>query len=107
MINVIFILNDGTEKTVQGEEGMSVLEVAHANNIDLEGACGGCLACATCHVMVDEKSYGILPKPTEVEDDMLDFAFGVEPTSRLACQVKLTKELDGIRVKLPVASRNL
>lgn len=106
MINVIFVLNDGTEKTVQGQEGMSILEVAHANDIPLEGACGGCLACATCHVVLDEESFNALPKPTEVEEDMLDFAFGVEATSRLACQVKLTPKLNGIRIKL-LSTRSL
>lgn len=107
MITVIFILEDGAEQSVQAKEGMSLLEVAIANNIDLEGACGGCCACATCHLVVDEDFYNMLPEPSEAEQDLLDFAFGVEPTSRLACQVKITKELDGIRVKIPSATRNL
>lgn len=107
MINVIFILDNGAEHLVQAKEGMSLLDAAIANDIELEGACGGCAACATCHVIIDEEFFDMLSPPTEAEQDLLDFAFGVEPTSRLACQVKVTKELDGIRVKIPSASRNL
>ena len=86
---------------------MSVLEVAHENNIDLEGACEGSLACATCHVILEEKIYNILEQPAEAEEDMLDLAFGLTHTSRLGCQIILTKELDGMRVRVPSATRNI
>ena len=101
MVKVIFILEDGTEKTIETEEEASVLEIAHANDIDLQGACNGACACATCHVIVDEKSFVKLPTISQEEEELLDFAFGVASTSRLACQVKITKELDGIRIKIP------
>lgn len=97
---------DGTE-IVEGEPGQSILEVAHDNNIDLEGACEGSLACSTCHVILDQETYDKLEPPTDEENDMLDLAFGLTETSRLGCQIKLSKELEGMRVKLPSATRNI
>ena len=105
-IKIIFIEND-KEIEVEALVGLSVLEVAHHNNIDLEGACEGSLACATCHIILEEKIYNTLEQPTEAEEDMLDLAFGLTYTSRLGCQVILTAELDGIRIKLPSATRNI
>lgn len=105
-IKVIFIEND-KETEVEALVGLSILEVAHNNDIDLEGACEGSLACATCHVVLEEKIYNNLEEPEEAEEDMLDLAFGLTHTSRLGCQIILTKELDGMRVKLPSATRNI
>ena len=105
-IKIIFIEND-KEIAVDASIGLSLLEVAHENNIDLEGACEGSLACATCHVILEEKIYNILEQPTEAEEDMLDLAFGLTHTSRLGCQIILTKELDGVRVRVPSATRNI
>lgn len=105
-IKIIFIEND-KEIEVDASIGLSLLEVAHENNIDLEGACEGSLACATCHVILEEKIYNILEQPTEAEEDMLDLAFGLTHTSRLGCQIILTKELDGMRVRIPSATRNI
>ena len=105
-IKIIFIEN-GREIEVEASIGLSILEVAHENNIDLEGACEGSLACATCHVILEEKIYNTLEEPTEAEDDMLDLAFGLTHTSRLGCQIILTKELDGMRVIIPSANRNI
>jgi len=105
-IKVIFI-EDGQEKEVEALIGLSILEVAHSNDIDLEGACEGSLACATCHVVLEEKIYNALEEPEEAEEDMLDLAFGLTHTSRLGCQIILTKELDGMRIKLPSATRNI
>jgi 2Fe-2S ferredoxin len=87
--------------------GLSVLEVAHRNQIDLEGACEGSLACSTCHVIVDPEDYERLPAAAEAEEDMLDLAFGLTHTSRLGCQIIMTPELDGLRVRLPAATRNI
>ncbi|MGI4776319.1 MAG: ferredoxin family 2Fe-2S iron-sulfur cluster binding protein [Janthinobacterium lividum] len=95
------------EKVVDAPIGLSILEVARHNDIDLEGACEGSLACATCHVVVDKEFYNMLDQPTEEEEDMLDLAFGLEETSRLGCQIIVSKELDGIKVKLPLATRNI
>lgn len=100
-VKVIFRDKEGGQKHVMAPIGENILNVALDNNVDLEGACGGTLACSTCHVIVDKKYYGMLPKPEEEELDMLDLAWGLEDTSRLGCQIILTKELDGISVTLP------
>lgn len=105
-IKVIFIEGD-QEREVEALIGLSILEVAHNNDIDLEGACEGSLACATCHVVLEDKIYNMLDEPEEAEEDMLDLAFGLTHTSRLGCQIILTKELDGMRIKLPSATRNI
>ncbi|MCC8397820.1 MAG: ferredoxin family 2Fe-2S iron-sulfur cluster binding protein [Rickettsia endosymbiont of Labidopullus appendiculatus] len=108
MPKVIFIVDkDGTEKIVDAPIGLSILEIAHQNDIDLEGACEGSLACATCHVIVDEEFYHKLRSPSDAEEDMLDLAFGLTHTSRLGCQIIVSEELDGIRVRLPSATRNI
>lgn len=102
MPKIIFTSADGATETVcEAPVGLSVLEVAHKNNIDLEGACEGSLACSTCHVIVEEDFYERLPEATEEEEDMLDLAFGLTHTSRLGCQLRVTEELDGIRLRLP------
>ncbi|KAG8093736.1 hypothetical protein GUJ93_ZPchr0012g19620 [Zizania palustris] len=106
-ISVTFVNKDGTEQTISIPVGMSILEAAHENDIELEGACEGSLACSTCHVIVmDVKDYNKLEDPTDEENDMLDLAFGLTETSRLGCQVIAKPELDGMRVALPAATRN-
>ena len=107
MPKMTFINKDAQEVTVDVPLGLSVLEIAHRNKIDLEGACEGSLACSTCHVIVDDAYFGLLEEPSEDEDDMLDLAFGLTHTSRLGCQIILTEELDGLRVTLPQATRNM
>jgi 2Fe-2S ferredoxin len=107
MPNITFVLSDGTEKTVEAPNGQSVLEVAHHNEIPLEGACEGSLACSTCHVIVDDAYFDTLAEPTEDEEDMLDLAFGLTETSRLGCQIIMSDDLDGLRVKIPSGTRNM
>ena len=107
MPKMTFVSADGKRLEVEAPLGLSVLEIAHRNNIDLEGACEGSLACSTCHVIVDVKWYDRLPTPKEEEEDMLDLAFGLTPTSRLGCQLVMTNELDGLTVTLPTATRNM
>ncbi|KAH8112395.1 ferredoxin [Phellopilus nigrolimitatus] len=94
-------------KTVEANEGDNILEIAHEYDIDLEGACEGSVACSTCHVILSPEHYDVLPEPEDDENDMLDMAFGLTDTSRLGCQVKLTKDLDGITCTLPAATRNM
>jgi 2Fe-2S ferredoxin len=106
MPKMIFVERDGTHREVDAPIGLSVLEVAHKHGVDIEGACEGSLACSTCHVIVDPEWFAKLHKPSEDEEDMLDLAFGLEKTSRLGCQIVITKELDGLTVKLPASSRN-
>ncbi|PNH12869.1 2Fe-2S ferredoxin [Tetrabaena socialis] len=106
-ISVTYIDKEGKEHTVAAPIGKTLLEVAHENEIDLEGACEGSLACSTCHLIFeDEDFYKKIAEPTEDEQDMLDLAFGLTDTSRLGCQVLACKELDGVRVRIPSASRN-
>ena len=107
MPQITFIYPDGTEKQCEAPVGISVLEVAHKNDVPLEGACEGSLACSTCHVIVDEQFYDGLPEATDDEEDMLDLAFGLTHTSRLGCQIMVTEALDGLRVTLPAATRNM
>ncbi|PJK29463.1 ferredoxin family 2Fe-2S iron-sulfur cluster binding protein [Minwuia thermotolerans] len=107
MITVHFIDAKGRRVTVEAKPGDSVLDVAHANDIDIEGACEGCMACSTCHVIVPDPWFDRLPEPKEEEEDMLDLAFDLQETSRLGCQILLTEELDGIEFHLPRATRNL
>jgi len=103
---VVFVDANGARKTVEAPSGLSVLEVAHNNGIDLEGACGGSLACSTCHVIVSEQWFDKLEPAKEDEEDMLDLAFGLTKTSRLGCQIIMSEKLDGLEVTLPHATRN-
>ena len=107
MPKLVFIERDGNRREVDAPLGLSVLEVAHRNDIDIEGACEGSLACSTCHVVVDPDWYDLLKEATEDEEDMLDLAFNLTNTSRLGCQIIITEELDGLTVQLPAATRNL
>jgi len=106
MPRMTFIDRDGTRHEVDAPVGLSVLEIAHANNIDLEGACEGSLACSTCHVVVSPEDYERLTEATEDEEDMLDLAFGLTRTSRLGCQIIMSEELDGLTVRLPTETRD-
>ena len=105
MPTMTFILKDGTSKQVDAPLGLSVMEIAVKNAIDpIEGACGGSLACATCHVYIhpdwQAKTSGDDPK-SEEEEDMLDLGFDVRKNSRLGCQIKMTPALDGLVVAVP------
>ncbi|KAF9400624.1 hypothetical protein BGZ94_005416 [Podila epigama] len=103
---VNFVLHDGEEVSVRAFENESLLDVAWANDIDIEGACEASLACSTCHLILDEDSFAKLEEPTDEENDMLDLAFGLTDTSRLGCQVLMNKNLDGIVAKIPTMTRN-
>jgi len=107
MPKMVFVERDGTHREIDAPLGLSVLEIAHRNDIDIEGACEGSLACSTCHVIVEPDWYELLKDATEDEEDMLDLAFGLTATSRLGCQIIMTEELDGLTVRLPTATRNL
>jgi len=107
MPKMTFIDREGHRHQVDAPVGLSVLEIAHRNKIDLEGACEGSLACSTCHVIVDEEDFDRLAEPSEDEEDMLDLAFGLTRTSRLGCQIIMTEELDGLTVSLPAVTRDM
>lgn len=106
-LHITFINKDGSQKTFEVSEGDNILDIAQAYHLDMEGACGGSCACSTCHIIVDPEYYDKIPEPDDDENDMLDLAFGLTETSRLGCQVVMTKELDGLRVALPTMTRNL
>lgn len=106
-LHVTFITKDGEQTEIEVAEGDNLLDIAQAYNMDMEGACGGSCACSTCHVIVDPDFYDRMEEPDDDENDMLDLAFGLTETSRLGCQIKMTKELDGLRVALPAMTRNL
>ena len=107
MPRMVFIERDGARREVDAPLGLSVLEIAHKNDVDIEGACEGSLACSTCHVIVDTDWYELLKDASEDEEDMLDLAFGLTATSRLGCQIVMTEELDGLVVRLPASTRNM
>ena len=102
MTKITFIDAAGTSRTVEAENGSTVMETALKNSVPgIEAECGGACACATCHVYVEESWFEKLPKAEQMEEDMLDFAFDVRPTSRLSCQIKVKAELDGLTVATP------
>lgn len=102
MPKIIFIQKSGKIE-VDAPVGLSVMEVATKNGVNLEATCEGSLACATCHVVVDAGWYEKLPKPSADEEDMLDLAFNLTRTSRLSCQIKITADMDGIIFTVPEA----
>jgi 2Fe-2S ferredoxin len=107
MPKITFIEPNGTEKAVDAPLGDRLLDVAQRNGFEMEGACEGAMACSTCHVIVAADWYGRLDSASEDEEDMLDFAAGLTATSRLACQIEITPELDGLVVSLPKETQNM
>ncbi|XP_014483977.1 PREDICTED: adrenodoxin [Dinoponera quadriceps] len=103
-VSITFVKASGERILAKGKEGDSILDIVVNNEVDLDGygACEGTLTCSTCHLIFPKKVYDTLPnKPTEEELDMLDLAYELTNTSRLGCQVIMTKELDGIEVQVP------
>ena len=101
MPKLVFVNSEGTEKSVEAENGLSVMEIARDNDLDIEGTCGGSISCCTCHVIIDKDWFSIVGGPNPDEEDMLDLAVGLQPTSRLSCQIEVTNELDGLRMTIP------
>ncbi|GAA5835720.1 hypothetical protein JCM9279_004628 [Rhodotorula babjevae] len=98
---------NGEITTVQANVGDDIVDVSWEYDLDIEAACEKSVACSTCHVILEEDIYDKLEEPDDDENDMLDLAFGLTDTSRLGCQVKVTKEMDGTTITLPSATRNL
>jgi 2Fe-2S ferredoxin len=102
MAKITFIDPSGERRTVEAEPGSTVMENAIRNDVPgIEAECGGACSCATCHVYVDEAWTEAVGGPEPMEEDMLDFAYDVRPTSRLSCQIKVTPGLDGLTVTTP------
>ena len=107
-VNVIFVLQNGEEKKVKAKLGKTLLQIAHENHLPLEGACGGSLACSTCHVVIDENYLSKIDEAlnkellevSDQEEALLDMVPALETTSRLGCQIKITKAMDGMKLKL-------
>ena len=103
MAKITYIEHSGKSHTIEVQNGLTVMEAAVQNNISgIDADCGGSMACATCHVYVDEKWFDKLPKKEEGEEDMLDMAYEPNKFSRLSCQLIVSDELDGLTVKLPI-----
>ena len=102
MAKITFIQPDGNQQVVDAESGMTVMEAAKKHLVaGIEAECGGACACATCHVYVEADWRAATGGPSEMEEDMLDFAFDVREGSRLSCQIKVTDALDGLVVRVP------
>ena len=107
MTLVRFHRADGTlDKEVEAKPGQRLLDVAWASGQPLEGACEGVMACSTCHVIVDAQDFAQLPPASEDEEDLLDIAAHVTRTSRLACQILLSEDLQSLSVRMPPGARN-
>ena len=103
MPKITYIENSGESRTVEVENGLSVMEGAIQNNIPgIDADCGGSMACATCHVYVKEKWFDKIPKKEEAEEDMIDMAFEPNKNSRLSCQIIVSNELEGLEVITPI-----
>ena len=101
MPEVIVVMRDGEERTLDGESGLSLMEVIRDGGVDeLMALCGGCCSCATCHVHVDPAFADWLPPVGPDEDDLLDASSDRNATSRLSCQIPFGPELDGLRVTI-------
>ena len=102
MTKITFIDAAGTSRTVEAENGSTVMETALKNSVPgIEAECGGACACATCHVYIEPDWQEKVGAPSSMEEDMLDFAYDVRPNSRLSCQITVTQDLDGLSVRTP------
>ena len=102
MSKITYIDNQGNSKTIDVENGLTVMEGAVQNNVPgIDADCGGSMACATCHVYVKEDWYDKVNEKSEGEDDMIDQAYEPSKLSRLSCQISVTDKLDGLIVNLP------
>ena len=101
MPKLIVVNRAGEEKTVEATAGLSVMEAIRDNGFDeLLALCGGCCSCATCHVHIDPAFADKLPAMSEDENDLLDSSDNRDATSRLSCQLTITDELDGLKVRI-------
>ncbi len=103
MAKMTFITHDDEVHSVDMENGLSIMEASKPFPFALEGACGGEMGCATCHVILEQDWFDRLPPPSEQEEAVLDVAFGITPTSRLGCQVRVDSAMEGMVVRLPEA----
>lgn len=102
MPKLTYIDHSGREYKVEGDIGQTVMETAIKHNVPgIVAECGGACSCATCHIYVEEAWRSTTGEPSQMEEDMLDFAFDVRPESRLSCQLRIVSEYDGLIVRIP------
>lgn len=101
MVTILVLDAEDASHSIGAQPGLTVMEALRAAGLPVKAACGGSLACATCHVIVAEKDFDRVGPPSEDEEDMLDQGFDVTRTSRLACQIRITPELDGLTLRIP------
>jgi 2Fe-2S ferredoxin len=102
MAKITFIQPDGTEQTVQADNGVTVMQAATSNAVPgILAECGGALACATCHVYVEPEWEAIVGKPPQTEQSMLEFVMDPQPNSRLSCQINVNDAMDGLVLRVP------
>ena len=107
MVKVNFITANDERVEAEAAVGDNLLRLGQAAGMPLEGTCEGQMACSTCHVIVAREWFSQLPRASEDEEDLLDLAAGVRPTSRLSCQIELTAALDGLEVRIPGDSHDM
>ena len=102
MAKIVYTDHQGNSKTIEVDNGLTVMEGAVQNEVPgIDADCGGSMACATCHVYVEESWFNKLPKAEDGEVDMIDMAFEPKKNSRLSCQLIVNDELDGLQVTTP------
>ena len=101
MTNINFKLRNGELKKIDAEDGLTLMEVARDNDLGIEGTCGGSISCCTCHVVIEKDWFSKVGPANPDEEDMLDLAVDLQPTSRLGCQIEVTPELNGLIVNIP------
>ena len=102
MPKIIYTDYQGNSKTIEVENGLTVMEGAIQNEIPgIDADCGGSMACATCHVYVDDKWFDKIPKAEDAEVDMIDMSYKPSRYSRLSCQIIVSDELDGLEITTP------
>ena len=101
MTNINFKLRNGELRKIDAEDGLTLMEVARDNDLGIEGTCGGSISCCTCHVVIEKDWFSKVGPANPDEEDMLDLAVDLQPTSRLGCQIEITSELDGLIVNIP------
>ena len=102
MTKITYIEHSGKEHTIDVQNGLTVMEGAIQNDIPgIDADCGGSMACATCHVYVNDEWYNKIDEKTEGEDDMIDQAYDPKKNSRLSCQITVSDKIEGLVVRLP------
>ena len=101
MTNINFKLRNGEIKKINAEDGLTLMEIARDHDLGIEGTCGGSISCCTCHIVIDKDWFKKVGPANPDEEDMLDLAVDLQPTSRLGCQIEVTQELDGLIVNIP------